>query len=184
MGDEGRKIHAPPEGWLKRRLKGWRANRRRRKIDGLLDLPEKVAAPELARLKFPPLPYLLESVRGMDAKSAKAAYLIGKVAEGGGDCREALHPLYDMLMNGDEMQKANSAAALAGIGATEACSMLLAALGDRNHLIRKYAAMGLGAMGDASAEGALKRVAEGDCDPEVRRFADSALKQIAWAHQP
>jgi len=170
-------IHPLPKAsWLGEK---WR----RLKINGLLDMG-KEAASELAKLRFPPLPYLLESVRNMDAKSAKAAYLIGKVAESGTDCAEALHPLFDMLMTGDEMQKANSAVALARMGTQEARSMLLAALGDRNNIIRRYAAIGLGITGNQSVEGALKKAAESDPDREVRRLAENAIKQIEEFQQP
>ena len=170
-------LHPLPKiGRLKEKWRRWKVSR-------LMDMG-KEAAQELAKLKFPPLPYLLESVRNMDAKSAKAAYLIGKVAESGTDCAEALHPLFDMLMNGDEMQKANSAVALARMGTREARSMLLAALGDRNNIIRRYAAIGLGITGNPSVEGALKKAAEGDPDREVRRLAENALNQIAEFRQP
>lgn len=171
--------HLNPPPKVGRLKEGWR----KWKVSRLMDMG-KAAAPELAKLGFPPLPYLLESVRNMDAKSAKAAYLIGKVAESGTDCEEARHPLYDMLMTGDEMQKANSAVALARIGTQEARSMLLAALGDRNNIIRRYATIGLGITGNPSVEGALKKVAEGDPDSEVRRLAENALKQIAEFRQP
>ncbi|MCX6768523.1 MAG: HEAT repeat domain-containing protein [Candidatus Micrarchaeota archaeon] len=163
------------------RIRRWR---QRSKVDDCLDTPEKEAVKKLAKLKFLPLSYLVASVKKMDAKSAKAAYLIGKVAETGTDCNDALHPLYDLLMGGDDLGKANAAVALARIGTQEARSMLIAALNDRNHIIRRYAAVGLGITGDASAESALKKATESDPDREVRRLAENSIRQIAELQQP
>ncbi|NYZ61142.1 HEAT repeat domain-containing protein [Candidatus Micrarchaeota archaeon] len=164
-------------GKLERIRQWWR----RRKVDGCLDLDEKKAAKKLAKMKFPPLQYLIESVVRMDEKSGKAAYLIGKRAENGADCREAVMPLYGLLQEGDDLQKGNSAVALARIWTEESISKLVAALNDKNHISRRFAAVGLGMAGveNPLAMRALKKAAESDCDPEVRKLAQNALRQIA-----
>lgn len=165
--------HAERPGGKISWLKKWRINR-------LLDEPEKAAAQKLARLGASALPVLLEATGKGDARSARAAYLIGRLAEAGTDCREALPSLFGLLQNGSELEKGNAAVALARMWVPESISMLIAGIKDGNNITRRYAAVGLG-MAPARnrlVEDALRRAAESDCDPKVREIAQNALRQI------
>lgn len=166
-------LRPPPKvGWFGR----WRVGR-------LLDMPEKEAAPRLVKYRAFALPVLLEAVDKGDPRAAKAAYLIGKLAESNVDCGEAVMPLFGLLQCGSDLERGNAAVALARIRTKEAISMLVAALNDKNNITRRYAAVGLGVAGDPLVEKALKKAAEGDSDPRVRELARNALKQIAELQQ-
>jgi HEAT repeat protein len=165
-------------GWFRR----WRVNR-------LLDMPEKDAAPKLARFGSSAFPVLMEALEKAgpkeDLRRAKAAYLIGKLAENGVDCTEAVMPLYGLLQAGGDIEKGNGAVALARIWTEESISKLVAALNDKNNISRRFAAVGLGMAGveNPLAMRALNKAAESDCDPEVRKLAQKALRQIAELQQ-
>ncbi len=153
----------------------------RRKVNKLLDEPEQEASPKLAKFGASALPILLEAIERGDPRSAKAAYLIGKLAEAGVDCSDALHPLFGLLQNGNEMEKGMAAVALARMWIQESVSMLIAGLGDKNNKTRLYSAMGLGMAPEANPliGKALRRVAESDWDPKVREQAQRSLAQNA-----
>lgn len=157
-------------GWFRR----WRVNR-------LLDMPEKEAAGRLAKLRFPPLPYLISVLEAGGAKSSKAAYLIGKLAESGVDCGEALQPLYGLLQDGTDMEKGMAAVALARMWSAESVSMLMAGMSDKNNTTRLYSALGLGMAQERNQPvcNVLRKAAQSDWDPRVRDQAQRSLGQIA-----
>ena len=153
----------------------------RRKVNKLLDEPEKLAAPRLARFGASALPVLLEAIERGDSRSAKAAYLVGKLAEAGVDCRDALYPLFGLLQNGNDIEKGMSAVALARMWTPESVSMLIAGMKDKNNITRLYSALGLGMAPERNplVENALRKAAGSDWDPKVRDQAQKSLRQIA-----
>src|SRR5262249_44528442 len=86
--------------------------------------------------------------------------------------------LVNALQSPDHGVRANAARSLGSIGpgAKDAIPVLLDALSDREASVRWGAARALGQIGAAAADGLAAAV--NDKDPEVRRIAAEALKQI------
>jgi len=97
--------------------------------------------------------------------------------------KRAILPLVNAVADEREdhlvLVRAQAAEALGKLGDPRTVFLLLDALKDEDHVVRIYAAMGLGFLGDKRALPALAKAAGSDPDKEVRASAKKAMDEIS-----
>ena len=142
--------------------------------NGDQDVLGRVSAAEaLGQIGAPAVGPLIDAVKDGDQGVRRyAARALGHVGA------SAVEPLIATLKDGDQdvLGRVSAAEALVNVG-TPAVEPLLAAMADGDECVRRYAARGLGRIGDARAVDTLIAALK-DRDQDVRKSATDALVKI------
>jgi len=104
---------AHPQGRMR---KAWN----RFMVGSCLDLPDAAAVPRIRRIGQESVPCLVEKITNGGPDSAKAAHLLGRLAEWRHiDCISAIAPLEALLTTGDVIEAQNAAMSLLAINTGE-----------------------------------------------------------------
>jgi HEAT repeat protein len=142
--------------------------------------PGEQAALALASISEPSVPSLVAALNDRSAVTRRnAAWAIGETRGGHHiDRGAALDPLITLLADRDPSVRRAAAFGLSELRSDNAVDALIATLADADSRVRGEVAVALGEIANDRASGALLSVGETDPDPNVRRAARWALREV------
>ncbi len=173
---KGAERDAEPQAWPKR---AWN----RFRVGSCLDLPDATAVPRIRRMGQESVPRLVEKIAKGGLESAKAAHLLGRLAEWRHiDCITAIEPLERLVKSCDFVEAQSAAMALIAINTEDS---ILAALGgyvDGSLTSRKCVVSAFTANGNEWARTYLEAAAVDCKDANVRVAARRILSKLREGH--
>lgn len=152
-------------------------------VNSCLDLPDAEAVPRVRELGQGSVPCLVDKIAKGGPDSAKAAHLIGRLAEWRhNDCISAIGPLEELLKKGDILEAQNAAMALLAIRTEESVMGALRGYVQGSQTSRKCVVSAFKANGNEWVRIYLEAIAEDCGDANVKVAAQRILSELKGGH--
>ena len=165
-----------PQTWAKR---AWN----RFRVESCLDLPDTTAVPRIRRIGQGSVPCLVEKIAKGGPDSAKAAHLLGRLAEWRHiECISAIAPLEGLLKKGDLLEAQNAAMALLAINTEESIMAALRGYVQGSQTSRKCVVSAFKSNGNEWVRAYLEAIAIDCGDANVKVAAKRILSEFGGRH--